>query len=131
MQVRRLLSIPLLAVLLLPLLAPLLALGQGGEAGLPACCRRDGRHHCMAGMDMAAMPASRGLEWRARGEKCPFCPAAVSAAHPDRWSVPPTAQAVFAALVSHPGGTPQTESRRRISQDRARGKRGPPAHILL
>jgi hypothetical protein len=43
---RRLLSILLLAAFALPLVAPGLALAQGPDAGLPACCRRHGQHHC-------------------------------------------------------------------------------------
>jgi hypothetical protein len=43
---RRLLSILLLAAFALPLVAPLLALAQDPDAGLPACCRRHGQHHC-------------------------------------------------------------------------------------
>jgi hypothetical protein len=43
---RRLLSILLLAAFTLPLVAPLLALAQDPDAGLPACCRRHGQHHC-------------------------------------------------------------------------------------
>ncbi len=43
---RRLLSILLLAAFALPLIAPLLAFAQDPDAGLPACCRRHGQHHC-------------------------------------------------------------------------------------
>ncbi len=43
---RRLLSILLLAAFALPLVAPALALAQDPDAGLPACCRRHGQHHC-------------------------------------------------------------------------------------
>jgi hypothetical protein len=43
---RRLLSILLLAAFALPLVAPMLALAQDQDAGLPACCRRHGQHHC-------------------------------------------------------------------------------------
>ncbi len=43
---RRLLSILLLAAFALPFVAPGLALAQDSDAGLPACCRRHGQHHC-------------------------------------------------------------------------------------
>jgi hypothetical protein len=43
---RRLLSILLLAAFALPIAAPALALAQDADAGLPACCRRHGQHHC-------------------------------------------------------------------------------------
>jgi hypothetical protein len=54
---RRLLSILLLVAFALPLVAPLLALAQDPYAGLPACCRRHGQHHCTmldAGRDSSA-----------------------------------------------------------------------------
>lgn len=43
---RRLLTLVLLAAFMLPMAAPLLALAQDPDAGLPVCCRRHGAHHC-------------------------------------------------------------------------------------
>ena len=62
-------------------------------------------------------------------ERCPYgAPSAPTMSHPD-WTLD-TAQAVFAGVVSHPAVAPQTESKRRVSADRSRHKRGPPAISL-
>jgi len=127
---RRLFSILLLVVFSLPFLAPLMALGQGPEAGLPACCRRNGKHHCMMSMAERNQAASHAPQFQAPAEKCPCCPATVASAHRDPLSRPETGQAIFANIVSHPTLAPQTESKRRISRDRSRQKRGPPSTVL-
>lgn len=67
---RRLLSFVLLAAMGLPLLAPLLALAQDSGAGLPACCRRHGAHHCA----MAAGEQSRADQSARIGSVCPRYP---------------------------------------------------------
>jgi hypothetical protein len=61
----------------------------------------------------------------APAQTCPHCPQAVAAAHPNPL-INPSATADLVPLTSHPAGIAQTESRRRISQDRSRQKRGPP-----
>jgi hypothetical protein len=125
-SLRRLLSILLLVVFGLPVVSPLFAMESMDQTRLPACCRRDGKHHCMA-----SMSDRNGLRQTTRAfstptEKCPYCPSAVIAVHTDLLALPP-AKAVFASLVSHPSGTAQTDSLRRISRDRSRQKRGPPS----
>jgi hypothetical protein len=62
----------------------------------------------------------------APAEKCPFYPSALVPAHAERLALT-VADAVYASLVSHPVGVAQTESMWRISRDRSRQKRGPPA----
>jgi hypothetical protein len=68
---RRALALLLLAVIGLPLISPTLLANPRSE--LPACCRRDGSHHCAmaAVVDEAspATPAIGGLQ-----PKCPFSP---------------------------------------------------------
>lgn len=63
--------------------------------------------------------------WSAPPERCPFAPAAIASLHPASFA-PPLAQSIYAGLVSHPAGAPQTESKLRIAASRSRGKRGPP-----
>ncbi len=63
-------------------------------------------------------------------QKCPYCPKAVSATSLDHLGLGVSAT-MFSAAVSHPAGIVQTESKRRISRDRSRQKRGPPALSLL
>jgi hypothetical protein len=58
-------------------------------------------------------------------ERCPYGPQGLPGAVHRDWTLD-TASAVFAGLVAHPAGSPQTESKRRVSSLRARHKRGPP-----
>ena len=74
--------------------------------------------------------AQNAPQFNAPVEKCPYYPGAVIASYSGPYTVP-TAEAVFAPLVSHPSGVAQTESKRRISRDRSRLKRGPPTLSLL
>ena len=122
---RRFFSILLLAVFGLPLVSPLFALGKNAEAGLPACCRKDGKHHCMMSMSERAKLPQDDPQWSAPTERCPYYPQATIASHKDLFT-PSASDAVFASLVNHPSGVAQTESKRRISRDRSRQKRGPP-----
>jgi hypothetical protein len=118
-----------IAILLLVLFCsfagePLFAASSGGESNLPACCRRDGKHHCAMGM--AGEAESSGRRIATIGEKCPCCPASVAAIHDQLLSAPPS-MVFYAALVSHPSSLAQTRAKARISFDRSRQKRGPPA----
>jgi hypothetical protein len=122
---RRLLSILLLAVFGLPVVSPLFALSTTEATRLPACCRRDGKHHCMASMADRDNLTRRGTQFGAPAEKCPYCPSALAATHKELLALP-IGDAVFASLIGHPSGVAETESMRRISPDRSRQKRGPP-----
>ena len=127
---RRLLSILLLAAFGLPLLAPLLAMSTPSDAWLPACCRRDGKHHCMMNLVERGQFASHDPQFRAPVDKCPYYPASVVSSHHPNPFTASTGSSIFAALVSHPAGTAQTESKWRISRDQSRQKRGPPVLFL-
>jgi hypothetical protein len=122
---RRLFSILLLAAFSLPLVSPLFALGIDAETGLPACCRRNGKHHCMQSMAERANPSQSDTQIGALARKCPYCPQAIASAHTNPLANP-RATADLAPLTSHPASIVQTESRRRISRDRSRQERGPP-----
>jgi hypothetical protein len=118
----------LLALLGLPFVSPLLASITGDNASLPACCRRNGAHHCM-NMVMQLHPSSSDPHMQAPPEKCPYYPASVAVFHGNAF-VPPTAQVIFAGLIAHPAVVAQTESKLRISRERSRQKRGPPSLSL-
>jgi hypothetical protein len=128
--VRKALSILLLAFFGLPIFSPLLALTPRMEKNLPDCCMRSGKHHCMMSTAERSQLASRDPQFQAPAEKCPYCPAAVAVVHGNTF-VPPTAQAIFAGLIAHPAVAAQTESKLRISRNRSRQKRGPPATLSL
>jgi hypothetical protein len=128
---RKLLAITLLALFGLPLVQPLFALTARSEANLPACCRRNGKHDCMMSMAERSQLASRDPEFRTPAEKCPYCPAATVAVVHGNTFLPPARQAIYAGLIAHPAVAVQTESKLRISRNRSRQKRGPPASLSL
>lgn len=120
---RRALAIFLLAGFGLPLLAPLFASGSS-ESSLPACCRRDGKHHCMMGAMMMGQAPS---DERIVTERCPYAPFsgvalmlphALAAAHRTALAAGAAGPAAIVgdALAGY-----------RISADRTRQKRGPPS----
>lgn len=119
---RRALSISLLLLLMAPAIVPLLGT-QAAEDTLPACCRRNGKHHCM--MSMAFM---QDQAFRTINEKCPYnlAPPAVIVLPPYTPSAPAS---IFAGILRHPSVVPQTEAQQRVSFDRSRQKRGPPSQF--
>ena len=127
---RRLLSILLLVVFGLPIALPMLALGQDAEDGLPACCRRNGKHHCLMSMAAHGKLVSHDPQFRAPAEKCPFYPGGFTPSQPNPLAAP-FAAILYGELVSHPAGLAQVEARLRISRDRSHGKRGPPTLTTL
>jgi hypothetical protein len=120
---RRLLAILLLAAFGLPTVAPLLAQTQDPDSNLPACCRRNGTHHCA--LSMAAQSSNAPTV----AARCPvfpqhtavanLAPAAFLATHPNI-KLPIAAQ----SAVAH------TKTRRRISRERTHQTRGPPINNL-
>jgi len=128
--VRKLIAIVLLAVFGLPVASSLFALTPRSEAGLPACCRRNGKHHCMMDMADRNQVSSAKPIFSAPPAKCPYCPAAILSSHRSVDYMPPSKNMIYAGLVSHPAGVVQTECQQRISRYRAHGKRGPPGSAL-
>lgn len=126
---RRFLSILLLALIGLPLVAPLLGLGATQGFRLPACCRKNGEHHCMLSLAERSQSDQEAFAFKAPPVRCPYSLGTVVAAHGASWMVP-AAEAIFASLVSHSGIIAQTESTWRSAQYRSRNKRGPPTHLL-
>lgn len=121
---RKVLAITLLALFCLPFLQPLalaLAPQTAAEQNLPACCRRNGAHHCS--MRMSLPPSGQPtLQSHCPCEDQTSAPAHVVTPH---HVVSPGLLASL--LLAHPTGLPQTESRLRLAQERARHKRGPPS----
>ncbi len=139
--VRRLLAIAIVLILGLPAVSPLFALTGADDPNLPACCRRDGKHHCMGMAGMSSDGSTQNASTQTGStqtqvgiatlsERCPFGSHSLPGTpHPD-WTLS-TSAAIFAGIVSHPSVSPQTESKRRISADRSRQKRGPPSNYLV
>lgn len=123
---RRAFAILLVTVFGLPLIAPALV-SVSNDAPLPACCRRDGKHHCAMAVEVGNIPSGA----RVISERCPYCP----------FSATPLLQPHPFATVSSPavvGGVQgvaavvrAAEAGYRISADRNHHKRGPPAALAL
>jgi hypothetical protein len=128
---RRLSSILLFAAMLLPQVSAMLLSGAPSDAGLPACCRRNGKHHCAMSAEQRAKMTQITSEKRfgAPLEKCPMQQKALAAVHHEQ-SVVGAAGVTTAALLQEPSAAAQAECLRRISFDRSRQKRGPPATQL-
>jgi hypothetical protein len=120
--VRRILSVSLLLLFSLPLISPLFA-ADAAELSLPACCRRDGKHHCT--MVRKNSNDGSGLQADAMRERCPCVPVAPVTTRIEFF--PGADRATLRAeAVSDPAGAVQTEVRRCVLFDRSRQKRGPP-----
>jgi hypothetical protein len=126
---RRLISITILLLIGLSMCQDLFAFRGVRDADLPACCRKNGQHHCgMRGVERSGVPSSSPTLTQAT-ERCPFdSKALVSAFHSH--PAMSTAQAIYAEVVAHPSGSPQTSARLRININRSRQRRGPPSNIL-
>jgi len=96
------------------------------ESNLPACCRKDGKHHCM--MKMESRSAS-GASFVAADKKCPYFPNSTATTHVETFA-PALSQAIFAGIIQHPAVSPQTEAGYRASYLRSGQKRGPPSSLL-
>lgn len=125
---RRILSISLLLLLTLPLVSPLFA-SSAADASVPACCRRDGKHHCLMMMDaMARSSSSDAAQTKSATvqESCPYTLVASVAINlpfvPDE-----VRTAISASTLSSAADPIPTEVARQISLDRSHPKRGPPS----
>jgi hypothetical protein len=128
--VRRILSISLLLLFMLPLVSPLFA-ASTEDANVPICCRRNGRHHCtMASAAQRGTSDSNQAEAANFRERCPYnLVTPVTANLP---FVPDEIQtALFTGIVSSPARHAQAEAGIRTSSDRSHQKRGPPSLILF
>jgi len=119
---RRALAILLMLAFSLPLIAPALAFAPD-ESQLPACCRRNGAHHC-ALMSEVSVNASRRLTTISGRCPCPpithlalMLPHALSTQHNS---------AIVAWMPGRTAVIREAEAGYRISFLRSRQKRGPP-----
>ena len=122
-HMRRVLTWLLLAVFGLPTVAPLLVMGQDIGAHLPACCRRNGAHHCM-------MDAGQPSDTPAFSARCPEFPRAAMTAPTGTFMAVAAPSLAVLANISTFTVTQRAETERRISRDRSHQKRGPPSVFL-
>ena len=121
---RRVPAILLVFVFSFSLIGP--ALFVDAESNLPACCRRDGKHHCgMMAQDMAPTPSS-GAAVDALRAKCPFFPSGGAVLPQPGAALLAASQPAGISIVSQIAAPAQAEAGYRISLNRAHHKRGPP-----
>lgn len=122
---RRVCASLLMLIFSLPLIAPALA-STPDDSQLPACCRRGGKHHCAAALEVKVP-----LRYRVVQETCPLSPFANTPL------LQPHAFALMNRLTADGFATgPAVPVRAadagyRISADRTRHKRGPPRRVTL
>lgn len=108
------------------LIAPAFASGPDNSQ-LPACCRRNGKHHCAMQMAMGYVPS----RFITVSEKCPYAPFArcpLMLPH----SFTPSARHTVAGPSQGPALIVRAaEAGYRVSADRTRHKRGPPRLLSL
>jgi hypothetical protein len=103
------------------------ALFVDSESNLPACCRRDGKHHCgMLDRDMAETPSS-GLAADALRAKCPFFPNGGAVLPHSGALLLAASQPAGISIVSQIGTPGHAEAGYCISLNRSHRKRGPPS----
>ena len=121
--VRKVLAIALLTLFSLSLI-PLSAFASDPEAGLPTCCRRNGRHHC----SLATQGSSSGPALQA--SPCSFFPGVIGV------TASPNAGVLVTPLVSRvsrasASATPlATKTPSQVLFHSPRQQRGPPTLLL-
>ncbi len=120
---RRLLAIVLLWALGLPMATPLFAAALNQDTGLPACCRRNGVHHCSS-MTTGTSALPGGTHVAAAREKCPAYPAATTSIRTMDASL--AASPLFAYLPRRAAETTVAAVRAISALSRSQHERGPP-----
>ena len=123
---RRAIAISLMMLFSWTLIAPLIA--QNSEANLPACCRRNGKHHCMCRMHRMGQHGGNQKGFTAVSEKCPYCPASVGTVYSPTGK-PEASGAFYAETVFCSAHARQSDAYSRNAFLRSHPKRGPPTPL--
>jgi len=97
-----------------------------GEPKLPACCRRDGSHHC-AKKPSAKESSESSLALSRSSAKCPFYPLGKAIPAAEKSVVLKPRFVLQATIISRPAALEQTEALFHMSFSRALQQRGPPS----
>lgn len=127
---RRFLAILLLLTFGSFLSEPLVAASSDQFANLPACCRRNGKHHCTM-HNMMQWDLSSTTRVFNPSQKCPFYPKLrmilLVFGH---FIQPPARNYIDTSLLNSTIVRTRTRALYRIAFDRSRQKRGPPVSSL-
>jgi hypothetical protein len=93
------------------------------DSNLPACCRRLGLHRCALVTTLAAPVSGPSVQ----AATCSSFPGARAVPVQAKAGVHKASQGVVSSLAAHATEREQTEARYRVSFNRSRQKRGPPA----
>jgi hypothetical protein len=125
---RRGIAILVFVAVALPVWAAAAAWAWDSPFTVPACCRRDGKHHCSMLVHLTSQntdPSGAAISSNA----CPYRSGAQTWSSGNAsYSNPPAEY--FGELRSHPAVHAQTQAKFRISAIRANLKRGPPVRSL-
>jgi hypothetical protein len=121
LTMRRTIALALTVIFSLMLIAPIF--GPDGDANLPQCCRRNGRHRCMM-RDMGRLSSNRN-GFTAVSDRCPCLPASTCAVQSPVCSFA-AAQQIHAEPARRPACGPVDRGRSRQCFLRNHPKRGPP-----
>jgi len=116
--VRRFPAILLAAIFAFSAIGPALVVNR--TMSVPACCRRDGKHHCARTDAPSAGP-------EAVPPRCAEFPNAGAFPLHTGKALPPGSQLVFGALVQYPPVVAEAADGYRVSFSRSRQERGPPS----
>jgi hypothetical protein len=117
---RRVLASLLVALFSFSLIAPAV-FASDADSKLPACCRRNGKHHCM----MAETESPTGPAVHAA--RCALFPSSGAVPANQTAGLPGISAVVLAGFFNRPVPIARTETRSRISYSQAGQKRGPPS----
>ena len=121
---RRAAATVLFAVLAVPILLPLYAFRNSDpDSQLPACCRRDGKHHC--GMAAAEQTSDSSPALRASSPRCPFWLSRVTVSRNPKFQLA-ASSLFYGDLARHPAFSPQAYIHLVVSEKNTHHKRGPP-----
>ena len=119
------------AVLCLCLVAPFAAplAYPDPESNLPACCRRDGKHHCAMMEQFLAQQKAQDGETRIRvtGERCPYRSGLPTSHRGHQQLAAPVVLAFYAGVEKHPAIFVYVRVYACVAEARSNLKRGPPS----
>lgn len=113
-------------LLLLVFSVPLIPAIPVSSTKLPACCRKDGKHHCSMKSTAGQSTDTGEPALQSDRQACPFFPKFGAPGSQNFAATLRPSYLFFAAIVSHPTAQEQTHAQYRVSFSRSWSKRGPP-----